>query len=316
MKRYPLLRYKNIFIGNKCNNKCLHCNYRHQETQQPDLSEIFATVNIHCRKHSLTLPYPSFKKEDYKNTMPDSYSEQIDGIAFYGGEPTLRRDLLDIISKASSEGYRRIKLVTNGRALSDINFLIQILNAGCYIFEIKLWASRPELHDYLTQIEGSFCQTMKGLENLAGHPAEKFVCVKILICNENYTDIENTVATVINTGANRIVLTLQDNKLSFQEAFTNIRNSIQISIFNRIWILTEGFPLCSMYGLEQHVSEIYTGWKTEANRIFEYHLYCNDCIYKEFCPGIDKRYLNIFGENNFSPIASSKHVVDIKGLYE
>lgn len=311
-----MLRYKNIFIGNQCNNKCLHCNYIHEDAQQPDLIEIFTSVNIPCKNQSLNPPHLSFKKDEHKSTMLNNYIEQIDGIAFYGGEPTLRRDLLDLIRKASSEGYRRIKLVTNGRTLSDINFLNQILNAGCYIFEIKLWSSQPELHDYLTQIQGSFWQTMSGLENLAGHPAEKFVCVKILICNENYTDIENTVTTVINTGVNRIVLALQDNKLSFQEAFTNIRNSIQISIFNRIWILTEGFPLCSMYGLEQHVSEIYSNWKTEANRIFEYHLYCKDCIYKEFCPGIDKRYLNVFRENSFSPIFTNKHFKDIKGLYE
>lgn len=286
-----MLRYKNIYIGNQCNNKCLHCPYRQQETSQPDLQKIIASLN----------DKPSFIK---------------DGIAFYGGEPTLRSDLFEIIHKASTYRHRRIKLITNGRALSDIQFLEQILNAGCYLFEIKLWSYRPELHDYLTQIQGSFWQTMSGLENLAGYPAEKFVCVKIPVCKENYTDIENTVATVLNIGANRIVLSIQDNKLSFQEAFPHIRNAIQISIFNRIWILTEGLPLCAMHGFEHYVSEIYSGWDTLFNRIFQHHRHCSECVYSEICPGIDTRYLDAFGEKKFAPVAVSKHFEGIKALYE
>ncbi len=272
-----MLRYKNIFIGSQCNNKCLHCTYKQQEISSPELKDI-------------------------------------DGIAFYGGEPTLRDDLLVIIRKARVEGNRRIKLITNGRTLSDINYLNQILNAGCYIFEIKLWSFRPELHDYLTQIHGSFWQTMRALENLTGHPAEKFICLKILICRENYTEIENTIANAINTGVNRIILSIQDNKLSFQEAIPHIRNAIQISIFNRIWILTEGMPLCTMNGLEQHVTEIYSKWDTLFKTTFKHHANCSSCVYKELCPGIDKRYLDIFGEKSFIPVASCKHFEDIKRL--
>jgi MoaA/NifB/PqqE/SkfB family radical SAM enzyme len=101
-----------------------------------------------------------------------------DNIAFYGGEPTLRKYLLEIILAAKKNGYRRIKLLTNGRAFSDIQFLKQIVSSGCYLFEIKLWGSNPSLHDYITQMTGSFRETIHGLENLVGLPHEKFVLKK------------------------------------------------------------------------------------------------------------------------------------------
>ena len=46
-----------------------------------------------------------------------------DNLVFYGGEPTLRNDLLEIISAARGGGYKRIKLLTNGRAFSDVHLL-------------------------------------------------------------------------------------------------------------------------------------------------------------------------------------------------
>ena len=283
-----MLKYKEIFLGKSCNNRCLHCSYRRKDTSSTDINTILHSLNQ--------------KKEE--------------NVLFYGGEPALRNDLFQIINAAKENGYRRIKLLTNGRAFSDINFLYQTINAGCYLFEIKLWGSNPSLHNYLTQSPNSFEETISGLENLANLPYDKFVCVRIPVCKENYADVENTVAAALNFGVNRIILSMQDHRLVFHTVFPHIGNAINISIFNRIWVLTEGLPFCIMQGLEQHMNEIYQGWDSLYEKTFKQHGHCFECIYKEICPGVESGYLEKHGDKEFSPVPANKYSRDIKALYE
>lgn len=282
-----MLRYKEIFLGNRCNNKCLYCPYRHRELLQPDFDTLTTALE---------------RGEE-------------DSIALYGGEPTLRSDLLEIIHVAKKNGYRRIKLVTNGRAFSDNQALFQIVNAGCHLFEIKLWGSNPDLHDYLTQIPGSFWQTVQGLENLR-RLSNKFICLRIPICKQNYIDMVNAITTGINLGTNRIILSLQDHNMAFKDLLPYIKIAINISILNRVWILTEGAPFCVMQGLEHHVGEIYYRYDNTINpKVYRHSKHCQDCIYRKICQGIAVEYLKQFGEREFSPIKVSKYFEDIKALY-
>ncbi len=284
-----MLKYKEIFLGgSNCNNKCLHCSIREKDSSKTDLSSILL----------------SLKQKTEEN------------VALYGGDPTLRSDLFEIIRAARLDGYRRIKLLTNGRAFSDIQFLDQILKAGCNLFEITLWGSNPSLHDYLTQTSGSFWETIRGLENLAGLADNKFVCIRIPVCKENYSDLENCVTTALNFGINRIILSFQDHHLAFQQVLPHINNAINISIFNRIWIQTEGIPFCIMNGLEQHIGEILAGLNTIYSKTFQHHNCCIQCIYKDLCPGVETGYVDHVGDKEFTPVLANRYSQDIRTLYE
>jgi sulfatase maturation enzyme AslB (radical SAM superfamily) len=284
-----LLKYKEIFLGNSpCNNKCLHCSIREKDSSKTDLNFILSSL-----------------KEKLEENL-----------ALYGGDPTLRSDLPEIIRAARLDGYRRIKLLTNGRAFSDIQFLDQIMKAGCNLFEITLWGSNPSLHDYLTQTSGSFWDTIRGLENLAGLADDRFVCIRVPACKENHSDLENCVTTALSFNVNRIILSFQDDRLSFQQVLPHIKNAINISIFNRVWIMTEGVPFCIMPGLEQHIGEILAGLNTIYSKTFQHHNSCMQCIYKDICPGLDVKYSEHFGDKEFSPVITNKYSKDIRTLYE
>jgi len=283
-----LLQYKEIFLGGRCNNNCLYCPANHKVSLPVDSNHIIASLD----------------------------QDKEDNIFFYGGEPTLRNDFPEIISHARGSGYKRIKLLTNGRAFSDVRLLQQTVAVGCNIFEIKLWGSNPSLHDHMTQTQGSFWGTIKGLENLTGYPGDKFICIRIPICEENYSDMENTVVTALNFGVNRIILSIQDNKVPFQSLLPHIKNAANISIFNRTWIMIEGMPFCALQGLEEHIGEIYSGWNNIYERIFQHHKYCTDCIFGELCPGVEAKYLSRFGDKEFSPVLTNKHFNSIKALHE
>lgn len=227
----------------------------------------------------------------------------------------MRGDLFEIIRTAKRNGYRRIKLLTNGRAFSNTQLVEQIMKAGCNLFEITLWASNPSLHDYLTQASGSFRETIRGLENLAGLADDRFVCIRIPVCKENHSDLENCVTTALSFNVNRIILSFQDYRLAFQQVLPHINNAINISIFNRIWIQTEGIPFCIMQGLEQHIGEIMAGFNTIYARTFEHYNCCIQCIYKELCAGLEVKYAGHFGDKEFTPVIANRYSQDIKALY-
>jgi len=104
------------------------------------------------------------------------------------------------------------------------------------------------------------------------------------VCKENFSDLENIIVTALNFGTNRIILSMQDSTLSFQSALPHIINGINISIFNRVWILTEGIPFCLMQGLEQHISEIYSGWETLYERMYQHHKQCLNAYIRNCVP--------------------------------
>lgn len=246
--------------------------------------------------------------------MTDS---EVDSIEFCGGEPTMRSDFIQIIDRARHMSFRRIKVLTNGRIFSDMQMVIKSIEAGCYLFEIKIWGSNPDIHDYITQTKGSFWQTIQGLKNLQRLPIDKFICIRIPICRQNYMDLQNIIATIIPYKINRLILSFKDSSLPIRHALSYIEKSINISILNRVWILTENIPFCVMQGLEHHIHQLYNVDKTPYEICYEYHENCKVCIYKGVCPGVDSQYLKNFGYQEFSPVViESKHVQDIKKLYE
>ena len=283
-----MLKYKEIFLGKDCNNKCLHCSYNQKDSAATEFSSVLNSVR---------------QKEE-------------DSVLFYGGEPTLRNDFLQIVQSAKDNGYRRIKLLTNGRAFSSEDFLYKTIEAGCYLYEIKLFSFNPALHDYLTQSANSYWETIRGLENLAGLPHDRFVSVRIPLGRENFKDVENTVANALNFGVNRIILSLCDYGADIGSVLPHVRNAINISIFNRTWILTEGMPFCVMQGMEQHIGEIVFGLNTTYEKTFRQHKYCKECIYRELCSGMETKYLEQYGDREFPPVIADKYHQDIRRLYE
>ncbi len=278
-----MLKYHKIYLGNLCNNKCIHC----------------ISKNIS----------PKYNLDTVLNS-----SEKIENILLYGGEPTLRTDILLIIQNLVKSGAKRIKILTNGRVLSDINNLYRLVDAGCFLFEIKLWGSNPIAHDKITRVSGSFHETINGLNNLTSIQ-DKFVAMRIPICRDNYRDIQDMVILSINFGANRIILSHNDPKLSFKEVLPFVFNSINISLFNRTWILTENFPFCVMKGFEKHMNEIYEGKALLFDTNIKYNEKCSVCIFKTICSGINSEYIRNNGME-FLPVIESKYFDDIRRLYE
>jgi MoaA/NifB/PqqE/SkfB family radical SAM enzyme len=283
-----LLKYKKIFLGNSCNNSCLQCPAGFDIHPAPDVTSVVRSLE----------------------------QDKGDNIVFYGGEPTLCKELPDIIKSAAGLGYRRIKLISNGRAFSDSQYLVRTVEAGCNLFEIKLFGSNPGIHDSITRKEGSFWQTLQGMENIGSLTCDKFICARIPLFIQNRMDIESIVTLAINLGVHRILLSPADYLTEMKESLPHIRNAINVSVLNRVWILIEGMPFCILKGIEPHISELYYGNDSVSPGDYRQFQACGKCVYREICPGADSRYLERFGHDEFSPVTESSSLSDIKALHE
>jgi radical SAM protein with 4Fe4S-binding SPASM domain len=76
-----------------------------------------------------------------------------------GGEPTIHRDLLDVIRYAAQKNMGPW-LVTNGVKLADAGFAQELLDAGLKGGCISLHGDSAEQHDTVTRIPGSFDKAM------------------------------------------------------------------------------------------------------------------------------------------------------------
>lgn len=291
-----MITYKKIFVGSTCSNNCLYCEYGGQKREERPLSEVNA--ELETRQAS---------EEEPRGR---------ESVELIGGEPALRSDLLQIVSQARNSRWRRIKIRTNGKPFADWNLARAAVEAGAWIFEVKLSGHYPALHDAITQVKDSFWETITGIRNIRSigmvenRPFSAFIGIRIPICKENYSSLQEIVGLVVPLGIDRITLSFDDCDFSMQRAMPFVQNAIETSLFNKIWIASEKIPLCLMEGYEHHVSETYLS----PDGDYEQHEDCKGCAYGDVCSGVFKPYLAAHGFSEFKTASESKHAADIGAL--
>ncbi len=279
-----MIPYKRIFLGSSCNNSCLYCNERNKQSQPEvfDLSE-----SLH-------------------------YNDPIDSIELYGGEPVIRNDFFNILDTARNHGYKRIKLVTNARACSDLNTAAKIVEFGCYHYEIKIHHFRADVHDFVTQVRGSLQETVQGLTNLRrinilhSAPFSAFISLRIHLSKKNIEDLSRIIIAFIPYRIDRFILSLDDSELELSPSLPHIKNAIDLTILNRVWVITKKIPPCCMRGFEHHVSELYD-FTTGDYRQSEM---CECCPLNQTCPGLSSSYADTYGFNDLQRFDENDPLVE------
>lgn len=120
---------------------------------------------------------PPLKRDDIeyhygKNlALVDSAPLNLTDIGITGGEPTLMGsklfDLIKYIHQRLPDTL--IHILTNGRALADVHYTKRLADTGKenLLLGIPLHSDFPGDHDYISQADGSYIETMKGLYNAA-----------------------------------------------------------------------------------------------------------------------------------------------------
>ena len=141
----------------------------------PVLSELALTYrcNLRCRfcytGRSSAKPGP-----DDKEMSTDEAREilriiredaQCPSVSFTGGEPTLRRDLVELVRFAREELGLRVNLITNG-TLVDAALAERLADAGLNSAQVSLEAPEERIHEELTGVKGCFQKTLDAIHHL------------------------------------------------------------------------------------------------------------------------------------------------------
>ncbi|MCD6369107.1 MAG: radical SAM protein [Thermoproteales archaeon] len=167
-----------------CNNRCIHCYSASPRTLKNELNT-----------------------KRWKRAILKLFKVGVPNVVFTGGEPTLRSDLNELISYAENLGMVT-GLVTNGRKLSNKRYLDTLLEAGLDYIQVTLESHRPEIHDEITQVKGSWKETIQGIRNIldAGVYLDVNMTLSKLNCMEveEYVDFLHELG-VRNVSANRLI---------------------------------------------------------------------------------------------------------------
>jgi radical SAM protein with 4Fe4S-binding SPASM domain len=147
-----------LAITYRCNNDCAHC------------------YNARPRD------YPEMPAEEWFKILDRLWALGIPHVVFTGGEPTLRQDLPELIAHAEQNG-QITGLNTNGRRLSDPNYVRMLVDAGLDHAQITLESHDPAIHDAMVRAHGAWKQTVAGLRNALDSPL--FVMTNTTMLQDN-----------------------------------------------------------------------------------------------------------------------------------
>jgi len=163
----------------RCNNDCFHC------------------YNARPRN------YPELDTENWRQIIDRVWELGIPHIVFTGGEPTLRRDLPDLVAYAQMNGLVT-GLNTNGRRLNDRSFLDQLVQSGLNHVQITLESHDQMIHDQIVRSQGAWHQTVAGIRNALD--SSLYVMTNTTLLQQNAPFLEETLEFLAGLGVPTIGL--------------------------------------------------------------------------------------------------------------
>ncbi len=295
------MKRADIKLGFSCNNNCIHC--------------------VIADKRGV---YKDKTIDEIKDEITDAAKKGCDEVVLTGGEPSIRKDLLDIARHASQSGIKNIQMQTNGRMLSYKDFCRQVVNAGVTDFVVAVHGHVPELHDYITANAGGFLQTVTGIKNLKG--LGQRVAINVVVSRPNYRNLSEIANLLVKLHVNQFQFAFVHPlgnagkhyysvvpRKSLAEPY--VKKGLDIGINAGISCMTEAIPYCFMKGYEEFVAEE----RIPQTMIFDAECViddftaqrindgkkksegCMECTYNAVCEGPWREYPEHYGWDEFKP---------------
>lgn len=142
----PSLDFVWLELTARCNNRCLHC-YTGSDAGE-DSGEVL-----------------SFDR--WLRLIEEIKAAGCSALQLIGGEPLLYPRWRDLVVKARELNYEFIEIFTNATLVSDDTIAFFAANQVCVATTV--YADRADIHDAITQNEGSFEKTMRAIEKMTSN---------------------------------------------------------------------------------------------------------------------------------------------------
>jgi len=298
------MKKADLKTGFLCNNNCLFC------VQGPEKKK-----------------YGNKGTEELKEIIRKA-KKGCDTIVFTGGEPTIRKDLVELVAEAKKAGFRKIQIQSNGRMFVYEQFCRDMVAAGANEFALALHGHTEELHDYLTGAK-SFRQLVVGIRTLKKLGQD--VITNTVVTKSNYRHLPDIAKVLIGLRVDQIqfafVHAVGAAGINFDSVVPRmemvapyLKKAIDIGRMLDTRIMTEGVPFCLLEGYEKSISETVM----PDMKIFDQSMVvedyrkmrvtsdkakgpkCAKCLYNAVCEGPWKEYPEAFGWDEFKPVTKKK----------
>ena len=305
-----------ISLGYACSNDCIFCS----ETR-------------HRRRAGEDAPGGSLTTERIFRAMERLRADGGEHLTLLGGEPTVRRDFLEILDHARDIGFRQVSMTTNGRRFADPAFVAEIARRNMPQITVSLHGPDAAVHDAITQRPGAFDQVVAGLKNLrnAGIPVD----LTAVICRQNQGRLDGLYDLHRRFAPGRMLWVMVRPVGEAYERFDDIVPRIgEISaelapVLRRARsdaaaLVIGHLPLCMLPGAEGHADELY--WHDDTSVIvreiqkflaakdagstyqvtFDHFKMktkaCGGCRFVGVCAGLFKEYIERRGADELRPV--------------
>ncbi len=294
-----------IFLNLECNARCIFCSIGHMFGKKKKVKN----------------------RQDIMKEIKVAKDNGIIAISFSGGEPTIRKDLVEFVRYSKDLGFKIIEIQSNGIMYSYEDYVDNLLEAGANRFMVSVHGSNEKTHDFLTRVNGSFRRTVKGIENLSDRNVD--LRFSIVLNRYNYRELYDWTKKFMKyEGFSyhiNYVTPIGFAKNSFKKLSPRISVVVPHAKKSANLLLDSGlgpwihniYP-CNMPGYERMMSElmekktIISGpdfksciddSKMDGRRKIDS---CEKCKFSLLCTGPYKKYLDFYGDEEFNPIKGEK----------
>lgn len=282
-------------VNYRCNEKCDWCWVPHERPDIP-LPAILAEAR---RIHRLGTRYATLS----------------------GGEPTLRRDIPEILARLREMGFTRLGLQTNAVRCAKEGYVQALVAAGLDEAFVSLHGSRPEIADAVTELPGGHGKTVAGLHALLKEGVD--IRINLVIDGRNAEDLPEFVAfchrefggyeapcVLIFSFAHPISSRSErGHMVPFSQAAPHLRRALDRCLeLGMPFAGLEaqcGVPPCILGGEWQYYPRRSGEQGQSHDRDFMFLEGCADCAGRPYCQGIRKGYAESFGTEEFTPLVTT-----------
>jgi MoaA/NifB/PqqE/SkfB family radical SAM enzyme len=236
-------------LDRKCNHDCLFC----IERMEPNSSA----------EEISDLLFLERALDEAKNRF-----ETIHTIYIAGGEPTMREDIADIVGMAAN--YKSNVCLSSNCDYPNQDIINKLIKAGITQVATSIHGSSEKIHDYLTQKEGSFKNTLNTINDFIKKGIS--VHVNYVVCSANINEMKKTVEMFehnpykikklvfthyVNHGNAYYYPKLHFNVDEYTDTFRELLDIVQTVPFE---VKLRDFPLCiddRMRKYQESVENIY-----------------------------------------------------------
>jgi radical SAM protein with 4Fe4S-binding SPASM domain len=165
-KEKPHLTSLHIELTSRCNERCVHCYIPHENKLQDIEPELFYSVLEQCRELGVL------------------------GITLSGGEPLVHKHFLIFLRKLKEYDFS-INIFSNLTLLND-EIITEIKDIHLSSIHVSLYSMKPEIHDSITKVPGSFLKTRDSILRLIENDIPiRISCPTMKQNKDDYTDVLN-----------------------------------------------------------------------------------------------------------------------------